>query len=124
MASALHAVNTIEQRVAVHLMGCAIQRQTTTYEELAIEFGLPTQWPQLGKVLSAILYNIYDWCELHRLPKLTVLVVRKSGADMSLPGGGFWKAAGLEHITRGEKVLLTEMWTTDVYDYFGIEATH
>lgn len=115
---------TIEQRIAIHLMELAVLRRTTTYEELATLFHLPTEWPQLGSTLSPILYNVYDWCRTKLLPKLTILVVRKSGADMGLPGQGFWAAGGHNNLDRAGKVLLTELWTAEVYDYFAIEATH
>jgi hypothetical protein len=111
---------SIEQQVMAYLIQCAIERRTTTYEEVAERFDLPTTWPRLSQTVSPILYRIYDWCEKKRLPKLTVLVVRKSGADMALPGRGFWAVSNLPHIGRHEKVLLTEMWVADVYNYFTV----
>lgn len=111
---------SIEQQVMAYLIQCAIECRTTTYEEVAERFDLPTTWPRLSQTVSPILYRIYDWCEKKRLPKLTVLVVRKSGADMALPGRGFWTVSGLAQANRGERILLTEMWTTDVYSYFDI----
>lgn len=113
---------SIEQQVMAYLIQCAIERRTTTYEEVAERFDLPTTWPRLSQTVSPILYRIYDWCEKKRLPKLTVLVVRKSGADMALPGRGFWVVSGLAQANRGERILLTEMWTTDVYSYFDIDS--
>jgi hypothetical protein len=115
--------NSIEQQVMAYLVQCAIERRTTTYEEVAAHFGLPTTWPRLSQVLSPILYRIFDWCEQKRLPKLTILVVRKSGADMALPGKGFWSVSGLHHTDRKERILLTEMWTTEVYAYFEVPTT-
>jgi hypothetical protein len=114
--------NSIEQQVMAYLIQCAIERRTTTYEELAQHFRMPTTWPRLSQTLSPILYRVFDWCEQKRLPKLTVLVVRKSGADMALPGRGFWAVSGMPQIGRIEKVLLTEMWTTDVFSYFTIPS--
>lgn len=113
---------SIEQAVTVYLINCATERRTTTYEELARQFDLPTTWPQMGVQLSKILYRVFAWCETKRFPKLTALVVRKSGADVDLPGKGFWDVAGLPHVTRNEKILLTEMYTADVYNYFDIPA--
>ena len=111
---------TIEQEIAMHLIGLAMEHKTTNYSELAEEFGLPQEWPQLGSVLSPILYDIFNWCEKLRMPKLTVLVVRRSGADMMLPGRGFWSACGMENLSRKERINLTEMFTGEVYRYFDI----
>lgn len=109
---------TIEQKIAQHLISCAMERRTTNYLELAEEFGLPTEWPQLGQVLSPILYNIFGWCEASRLPRLTVLVVRRSGADIGIPGQGFWKACRREGLTREVRISITEMFTSEVYEFF------
>lgn len=113
---------SIEQQVMAYLIQCAIEHRTTTYEEVAMQFDIPTTWPTMSQRLSPILYSIFAWCEAKRLPKLTVLVVRKSGADMALPGKGFWAVCQLPHIDRKERILLTEMYTTDVYSYFEIDA--
>lgn len=119
---------TIEQSITQYLIQCAIEQRTTTYEELARTFDLPTAWPQMGNVIGGILYSVYYWCQAKRLPKLTVLVVHKSGEDKGIPGAGFWKAANLEHlIGKGQKntrAALTGMFTDEVYEFFLIPVTH
>lgn len=72
------------------LVKAARQKRTITYETIALEFGLPSKGSQLGTVLSPILGDIYRFCEQRKMPPLTVLVIRKSGESMGLPGKGFW----------------------------------
>lgn len=69
----------------------AQRRQTITYETLAIFLGLPARGNALAQAISPVLYDVYNFCEEAGLPRLTVLVVRKSGRDRDLPGPGFWK---------------------------------
>lgn len=110
----------LEQRILAFLIVKAAEMETTTYEELAIEFGLPSSGNQLGSTLSPILAHIAEWCIEKSWPKLTVLVVRKSGADMGLPGRGFWELLGFGTRTpRNERVTMTEFFTREVFDYFG-----
>lgn len=116
------ANKTIEQQIAQHLITCAMERRTTNYLELAEVFELPTEWPQLGQVMSPILYRIFDWCETNRLPRLTVLVVRRSGADKGIPGQGFWKACKQEGLSREIRVSFTELFTAETYEFFSMEA--
>lgn len=118
---------TIEQSITQYLIQCAVEQRTTTYEELARTFDLPTAWPQMGNVIGGILYSIYYWCRDRRLPKLTVLVVHKSGEDKGIPGAGFWKAAELEHLigkgTKNTRATLTTVFTDEVFEYFEIPVT-
>lgn len=113
---------SIEQKITQYLINCAMERRTTNYLELAESFGLQTHWPQLGQVLSPILYNIFDWCEANRLPRLTVLVVRRSGADVGIPGQGFWTACKQEGLNREVKASLTELFTSETYEFFSFGA--
>lgn len=73
-----------------YLVGKAFLGHTTTYENIANEFGLPNKGNQLGSTLSPLLSSIYKFCETHHQPMLTVIVVRKSGEHKDLPGNGFW----------------------------------
>lgn len=73
-----------------YLVGKAFLGHTTTYENIANEFGLPNKGNQLGSTLSPLLSSIYEFCVKHHQPLLTVIVVRKSGELKDLPGNGFW----------------------------------
>jgi hypothetical protein len=113
-------INVLEQRILAYLVVKAAEMQTTTYEELALEFGLPSSGNQLGSTLSPILAHIAEWCIEKSWPKMTVLVVRKSGADMGLPGRGFWELMGFgTRTSRSDRVMFTEFFTREVFDYFG-----
>lgn len=68
----------------------AMARKTTTYEEIALEFNLPSSGNALGRALSPILGHIYRACQSAGQPYLTAIVVRKSGSDRGMPGSGFW----------------------------------
>jgi len=106
----------------------AARRQTTTYSELAEMLGLPTTGNALGQALSPLLYEILDWCKIHNVPPLTVLVVRKSGADAGLPGQGFWNCLNLlpllesEETMRTTKRRMTRELTEEVYAYWGMHV--
>ena len=73
-----------------HLMSCAVQQKTITYTEAARAAGLPESGSAMGKQLGAALDIINTYCLKKDLPPLSVLVVRKSGADRGRPGLGFW----------------------------------
>lgn len=80
----------IVRQIYQYLVEKAFQGETTTYSEIAIQFGLPASGNQLGAALSPILSKIFIFCANGGQPHLTSLVVRKSGEDKGLPGGGFW----------------------------------
>ena len=79
------------QKAVQFLIGVACRRETTYYEALAIECGLPTQGNALSMAVSKLLGEIFEWCERKNLPPLTSLVVRKSGKYQGTHGLGFWK---------------------------------
>lgn len=114
--------------VAVHnfLVHCAASGHTTTYEEVALAVGLPSSGNALGAALSPILCHIFEWCEENRMPHLTSIVVRKSGADQGLPGVGFWnlfdKAIATEHTPRIQKRGMLSVFHEQVFSlYRGLE---
>lgn len=74
-----------------YLQHCAVQKQTISYESLAIILGMPSKGNAMVTAISRTLYDVFNYCEKAQLPHLTVLVVRKSGKDVGLPGSGFWK---------------------------------
>lgn len=74
-----------------YLVNKAIDKDTTTYQEIALANDLPSTGNNMSAVLSPILSNIFFFCLTHKLPYLTSIVVRKSGGDQGLPGQGFWK---------------------------------
>jgi len=78
-------------RVFHYLSDLAVKGETTTYQDMAIALNLPAQGNNMSKVLSPILYNVFMFCVLQKLPHLTSIVVRKSGNEQGLPGMGFWK---------------------------------
>lgn len=84
---------SLTQAITRFLIKKAQQRQTTTYQEIALEFGLPSTGNAMGRALSPLLGDIYRWS--NNLQEhgvfLTALVVRKSGQDKGAPGQGFWQ---------------------------------
>lgn len=109
---------TLTATVAVHnfLVQCAASSSTTTYEEVALATGLPSSGNALGATLSPILGAIFRWCQENRMPHLTSIVVRKSGADKGLPGAGFWELAGVAPNTaRSEKKVMAAVFQTQVF---------
>lgn len=78
------------RQIYSYLVGKAAAGQTTTYEAIANEFGLPNKGNQLGRTLSPLLSSVYKFCERTHQPFLTIIVVRKSGELKGLPGEGFW----------------------------------
>lgn len=111
----------INSRVYGFLVEKASNKQTTTYEEIAIAFDLPTTGNALGATLSPILEDIFVFCESHHLPPLTSIVVRKSGVDQGIPGRGFWtliRNIVLPHeseFTRAEKEVLLKQYHNNVF---------
>lgn len=114
----------IERQLVQHLIELAMVGETTNYLEIAEQFGLPTEWPQLGAQVSPILYNVLEWCEQRRLPRLTVLVVRRSGEDKGIPGRGFWQAIGRPDLDRQEKRILAQHMAEEVYDFFKVKSKY
>lgn len=111
----------VTKKILAFLIAKAIDKETTTYEEVAIAHGLPDSGSQLGQVLSPILYDILDACRANGWPPLTSIVVRKSGADKGLPGAGFWSAFELKSVLDREiKITLCEVFHIQVFEYFGI----
>lgn len=115
---------TMEQVIYHFLVEVAQKEETTNYLEIAERFGLPTQGNQLSAVLSPILGRIANKCIRQGRAPITVLVVRKSGADANIPGKGFWELHGIEteHFKkpREVKMAMTEMLSCMVFDDFRI----
>ena len=86
----LHKQNHLNNQIALFIIEKAMQKQTTTYQEIAIKFGLPDSGNQMGVVLSPVLRDIFFWSTNNDMPPLTAIVVRKSGQDKGQPGEGFW----------------------------------
>ena len=103
-----------------HLLSLAWQSRTTTYEEIALQFGLPSKGNQLGQTLSPILGRIFSFCESKKQPYLTSLVVRKSGPDKGIPGAGFWELFGVMYsdTPRSMKREITENMQESVFSYW------
>jgi hypothetical protein len=95
--------------------------ETTTYESIAKEFGFPDKGNQLGQTLSPILGGIWEWCSQRGQPQLTVIVVRKSGADEGMPGRGFWSMFGenfAASLDQEQKKAMTTILQRQVFDYY------
>ena len=94
--------------------------ETSTYEEIAKKFGLPTEGNQLGKSLSPILGSIWEWCSQRGQPQLTSIVVRKSGADAGMPGRGFWTMFGddIASLDQTQKRSMTTILQQQVFSYY------
>lgn len=102
-----------------YLQHCAVQKQTITYESLAIILGMPSKGNAMVSAISRTLYDVFNFCEKAQLPHLTVLVVRKSGKDVGLPGSGFWKVYLKEdNPSLGLRVEETEKLTGECYRMF------
>lgn len=99
-----------------HLITCAVQGHTTTYQETALATGLPSEGNALGAALTPLLTDIFVWCKSNRLPHLTSLVVRKSGQDVGLPGHGFWSLMELPITTsRKTRASLATVLQNEVF---------
>lgn len=115
----------IAKAIYLTLVEHALNRETTTYEALAVKHGLPSCGSQLGTVLSPYLSDIFMWCNGRGQPHLTSLVVRKSTATKGIPGKGFWQLFGVlgtpsyMELTLAEQRLLTKTFQDQVYCYFG-----
>lgn len=112
-------VEHIHARIFAFLLKKALTRQTATYEEIALKFDLPSTGNGLGATLSPKLGHILTWCKEHGLPPISVLVVRKSGAQMGLPGRGFWSIMELEELDDEAKRIMTTKLQNEVYKCFG-----
>lgn len=94
---------------------------TTTYEEIAMALGLPNSGNAPGATLSPILGEIFHECEVERVPRLTSIVVRKSGQDKGLPGKGFWyllQTHDATELDRAVKRELTAGFQRAVFDHY------
>lgn len=109
----------IVRKVLRFLVMKAQNRQTVTYEDLAIKHNLPSSGNALGGALAPILYEIYKWCDERHLPPLSALVVRKSGPAEGLPGRGFWSLIS-PLITLEEKKILAHDMQRRCFAYFAI----
>lgn len=103
MASSMERNVTVA--IAAKLMMLAVEKQTTTYEELATLVGLPNQGNAMAKAIGECLTRIFHFCVEKNWPHLTALVVRKSGTNAGLPGSGFWNL--LEEIKAEEAQAYT-----------------
>lgn len=101
-----------------YLVGKAFLGHTTTYENIANEFGLPNRGNQLGSTLSPLLASIYHFCRNNQQPHLTAIVVRKSGEDKDLPGKGFWDLYNAVD-DRHERRVMTKNLQAEVFAYWG-----
>lgn len=101
------------------LQTMATRKQTINYETLAIMMGMPSKGNALASAISPVLYDVFEFCKLTGLPHLTVLVVRKSGRDMGLPGPGFWKVYRPEEtLSFNERLDATEIETAKCFRLF------
>lgn len=110
----------IEHDIRDYLIKKATKGDLATYEEIAIRFKLPSTGSQLGLVLSPILGSIAAWCMANRLPHLTALVVRKSGADAGLPGQGFWDLLNMQDFARPQKETAHRVMLRDIYQLWAM----
>lgn len=111
------------RQIYSYLVGKATLGHTTTYENIANEFGLPNKGNQLGSTLSPLLSSIYAFCKKHHQPLLTVIVVRKSGELKDLPGSGFWALYNDQPVlaveTIAERREYTRSLQKQVFEYWG-----
>lgn len=107
------------------LVSRAQRRMTITYGELASKLpGVPDTGSAMGQALLPLMLDIVNWCKARRIPPLTSLIVRKSGADEGLPGSGFWEAHGFDasKLSQDLKWAMTELFHEEVFDFFDVEA--
>lgn len=81
-----HLIN----QICLFLIDKAQRKETTTYQTIAEQFGLPASGNSLSAAVSPLLGAIFEWCESVNIPPLTSIVVRKSGTRRGCPGKGFW----------------------------------
>lgn len=113
------AVDPVKRQHLVQvLIRLATQGTTITYQDLALELGLPSAGNALAKCLVPYLSNVFFWCKARQLPHLTSLVVRKSGTDKGLPGPGFWDFMGTGVTKIGDKRFFTDIYHKEVYAFF------
>ena len=100
----------------------AINRETTTYGELAPFVGLPTSGNYLANTMGGYLLEILQWCEARNQPHLTSIVVKAGvGSQSGIPGNGFWTALGQTELTNEERRLVTYAFQQAVYDYYDVD---
>lgn len=109
---------TNSERTLIILTRRATLGRTMTYEQLAQILELPDSGNALGRALTPILIDVFDWCHRHGLPKLTSLVVRKSGGDQGIPGCGFWQAMRMPVLSREEKRELVGRYHQECYNFY------
>lgn len=113
---------TPAERVYSFLIHKAVNRQTTTYEEVAQCTGLPDSGSHMGTVLGPILDAI-GRLENHMSAPIVSIVVRKSGQDVGLPGRGFWKLMGwADDTSRAVKRDVIVMYHNKVYERYAVLA--
>jgi len=83
-------IHSATSTISARLIVLAMERRTTTYEELAGLVGIPNRGNQMAKTIGGLLTHIFHFCIEKNWPHLTSLVVRKSGTNAGLPGSGFW----------------------------------
>lgn len=110
--------NNLVQRVAQILIKAAMERRTVTYSDLALELGTPLTGNALGSALSPVLGDIFVWCRNNGLPRITALVVRKSGTDAGVPGPGFWALLGKNELPLATRKAMTCAYQEEVYERF------
>lgn len=97
----------------------AVNRETTTYGELAPFVGLPTSGNHLANTMGGYLLEILRWCEARNQPHLTSIVVKAGvGSQSGIPGNGFWTAINQTELTNEERRLVTYAFQQAVYDYY------
>lgn len=115
------------KQIVLFLIDRAQKGTTTTYQELALEFGLPSVGNQMSSTIAPILGEILVWCHNKGLPPLTVLVVRKSGTYAGVPGKGFWVLYGksqdedLALLSLADAREFTRTLTDEVYAFFDMQ---
>lgn len=103
------------------LIAKAQKGETTTYEEIAQNFNLPDKGNALSAAVSPLLYEILKYCRKRGQPAITVLVVRKSGADKGIPGQGFWDAYYKDvEVSKLEKIAITHLLSKQAFDYWNM----
>lgn len=108
----------LRREILAYLIKKAFTGQTSTYVELATEFGLPNRGNQMGTAIAPILRDLVIWCQLRGIPPIPALVVRKTGGDAGIPGSGFWPMVNLNGLSRTAKIRHTARFHAEIYNYF------
>lgn len=117
-------VSNVNLEIFIYLERAAVERRTVSYEQVFNHLGWPND-PEHRIMLTQHLTAIFMWCKKHNFPHLTVIVVRKSGADQGLPGKGFWdllyppsKSSLVNLSDRDTRRALTRALQDRVFDLF------